>query len=81
MPLAPPADVAVQLIVRIEAAVSTRLSARQRAIDVSSVHSSGVRRNGPPPIMSVTWVERAGRLESERRAKRIADGEARSALV
>lgn len=31
---------------------ATRLSARQSAIDVSSVHSPGARRNGPPPIMS-----------------------------
>src|SRR5687768_9106652 len=31
-----------------------RLSARQSAIDVSSVHWPGAREKGPPPVMSVT---------------------------
>lgn len=36
---------------------SRRLSARQSAIEVSSVHCPGFRRNGPPPDMPATAVK------------------------
>ena len=37
----------------IDGLFSMRLSARQRAMEVSSVHSPGFRWKGPPPVMSV----------------------------
>ena len=41
-----------------------RLSARQRAMEVSSVHSPGWRWNGPPPNMPLTGAKVPGALNS-----------------
>src|SRR3990172_8784175 len=43
---------------------SMRLSARQRAMDVSSVHSPGRRAEGPPPTMSSMGSKEPGGLNS-----------------
>ena len=42
--------------------------AKQRAIDVSSVHSPGLSLNGPPPTMSFIGLNDPGGFEFERRA-------------
>src|SRR5205823_6859046 len=43
---------------------SIRLSARQRAIEVSSVHSPASRWKGPPPNMSSIFLNDPGDLNS-----------------
>src|SRR5258708_20265864 len=44
--------------------VSIRLSAKQRAIEVSSVHSPGARSNGPPPAISSILLKEPGARNS-----------------
>src|SRR5574341_963855 len=43
---------------------SMRLSARHRAMDVSSVHSPGRKPKGPPPTMSSMGSKESGGLNS-----------------
>src|SRR5207245_10172219 len=58
------ADVTLQLIHRVEAAALDETLARQRAIDVSSVHAPAGRLNGPPPTMSAMGASVPGTRNS-----------------
>ena len=73
--VAPPADVALELVDGIEAAALTRLSARHSAMLVSSVHWPGLAGTARRRPCRSIGSKVPGRLELERRAERVAGGE------